>query len=146
MISFLSNVDHPVMAALWERSVRASHDFLSDSDIAEIFLKLPKFFNAVELRGWRNQNEQLLGFIGLAEKHIEMLFVDADAIGQGIGKALLEWARLEGANKVDVNEQNPKALNFYQHLGFVEVSRSEMDGQGRPFPIIHLEMKTNCVA
>ena len=140
MITPVSKIDHPEMTALWERSVRASHDFLSESDIAEIRQELPNYFHAVELRGWRDQSRQLLGFIGLANQTIEMLFVDADARGQGIGKSLFEWARSQGAVRVDVNEQNPKALNFYRNLGLTQTSRSEVDSQGRPFPIIHLEL------
>jgi putative acetyltransferase len=39
---------------------------------------------------------------------------------------------------VDVNEQNPEARGFYERLGFTVVARSELDGTGRPFPLLHL--------
>ncbi|MDA4833452.1 GNAT family N-acetyltransferase, partial [Enterobacter hormaechei] len=38
-----------------------------------------------------------------------------------------------------VNEQNPDAHGFYRHCGFVAVGRSERDGSGRPFPLIHMQ-------
>ncbi|MGY0625916.1 MAG: GNAT family N-acetyltransferase, partial [Paraglaciecola chathamensis] len=44
------------------------------------------------------------------------------------------------ATKVDVNEQNPKALGFYQRIGFKVVGRSELDGQGKPYPLLHLAL------
>ena len=45
-----------------------------------------------------------------------------------------------GAVLVDVSEQNPQAAGFYRHLGFSVFSRDATDGQGRPFPILHLRM------
>jgi putative acetyltransferase len=70
-----------------------------------------------------------------------MLFVNADAIGKGVGKALLNHAiHTMKVNKVDVNEQNEQAVGFYQHHGFKTVSRSELDGTGKPFPILHMEL------
>jgi putative acetyltransferase len=56
----------------------------------------------------------------------------------------MEYAESEFCTtKVNVNEQNPEALGFYQHLGYKIVGRSEFDGQGRPFPILHLEKTFN---
>ena len=70
-----------------------------------------------------------------------MLFIDADARGQGIGKKLLKFAFANlGAKYVDVNEQNELGVGFYEHMGFIQASRSEHDEQGRPFPILHLEL------
>lgn len=45
---------------------------------------------------------------------------------------------LHGALSTDVNMQNAQAIGFYQRMGFVETSRSEVDSQGRPYPLIHL--------
>jgi len=39
----------------------------------------------------------------------------------------------------DVNEQNNQALGFYEKMGFKRTGRSSLDGQGRPYPIIHLK-------
>ena len=50
-------------------------------------------------------------------------------------------ARL-GATRVDVNEQNEPALGFYRHLGFAVVGRSALDGQGRPYPLLHMSIAT----
>ena len=40
---------------------------------------------------------------------------------------------------VDVNEQNPQAVGFYNHMGFKVFKKSELDEQGNPFPILHMK-------
>jgi putative acetyltransferase len=82
-----------------------------------------------------------LGFIGLSDSHVEMLFIDPDCRGRGLGRALLDFAReLRGTLSVDVNEQNPSAVRFYRHYGFVQTGRSPLDGEGRPFPLLHMSL------
>lgn len=68
-----------------------------------------------------------------------MLFVHADTRGRGVGRALLDHAVRElGVRTVDVNEQNEQAVGFYAHSGFTVTARSETDGEGRPYPLLHL--------
>jgi len=42
--------------------------------------------------------------------------------------------------KVDVNEQNPQAIGFYEHIRFEIINRSELDGLGKPYPILHMQL------
>ena len=81
-----------------------------------------------------------VGWMGLAGSKIEALFLAPEARGQGGGRRLVERAQeLKGGQlTVDVNEQNPAARGFYERLGFVVIGRSELDGTGRPFPLLHL--------
>jgi putative acetyltransferase len=54
----------------------------------------------------------------------------------------MEYAMRElRADEVDVNEQNPAAVGFYQHFGFKVVGRSPLDGTGKPFPILHMALE-----
>ncbi len=70
---------------------------------------------------------------------IDALFIDPRRHGQGIGRALVDHAASLSSNlTVDVNEQNEGACAFYEKLGFRQIGRSELDGSGRPFPILHL--------
>ena len=67
------------------------------------------------------------------------VFIDDDYRGRGVGGALLgevldRIPRLE----LDVNEQNPDAVAFYRRHGFVIVGRSEIDADGRPFPLLRM--------
>ena len=40
--------------------------------------------------------------------------------------------------KVDVNEQNIQAVGFYQHMGFSVITRSDLDVEGKEYPILHM--------
>ena len=134
--------DH--LLTVWETSVRASHRFLSEADIDFLkpIVRNDAFPNLI-LRGVRNDEGIVVGFIGVAGKSVEALFVSPDSFKQGIGRALMDYAETElGTSKVDVNEQNPDALQFYQRRGYEIVGRSALDGQGRPFPLLHLEKST----
>ncbi|PZX49153.1 GNAT family N-acetyltransferase [Algoriphagus chordae] len=134
--------EYPEVVDLWELSVRATHGFLKEEDIA--FFKpliLNVYLNAVELNSVRADSGQILGFSGVAEGNLEMLFVHPDFAGKGIGKTLLHHAiKHQLVTKVDVNEQNPKAIKFYLKNGFEILGRSELDGTGKPYPILHLEL------
>ena len=93
------------------------------------------------MRAYRNEQGQILGFVGALNGKVEMLFVAPDSRGAGIGKALLSYAvDAMSAHELDVNEQNPQALAFYQRMGFQVVGRSAVDGQGNPFPLLHMKL------
>ncbi|MEF2230577.1 MAG: GNAT family N-acetyltransferase [Pseudodesulfovibrio sp.] len=134
--------DFPEITAVWEASVRATHHFLSEADIV-FFRPLIRneYLGAVELRCARDGANRILGFVGVAGENVEMLFLSPESRGRGLGRMLLHTAVDElGARRVDVNEQNPAALGFYRHMGFTVVGRSPVDGQGKPFPLLHLEL------
>ena len=132
--------DYPSIVALWERSVRATHAFLSEDDISEIKSKLAsEYFPAVDIH-ISDVNGIPAGLIGVAGDKIELLFIDSVCQGQGYGTALLDFAIGKGAKLVDVNEQNPAALRFYESKGFRTVSRDATDDAGRPFPILPLSL------
>ncbi|AKJ42042.1 acetyltransferase [Pragia fontium] len=132
--------DYPELTALWERSVRATHDFLPEADI--LFFRpliLNEFLPMVHLMCTKNSQGAISGFIGVADNKVEMLFIDPAYRGQGLGKALLNYGIEQLAiTEVDVNEQNPQALNFYLKCGFNIAGRSEVDGMGKPYPLLHL--------
>ncbi|MFB6720087.1 GNAT family N-acetyltransferase [Kribbella sp. NPDC056345] len=91
-----------------------------------------------QLAGLRDGDGYLIGFVGVAEGNVEMLFLDPAYRGQGGGKLLLDHACKEfAATAVDVNEQNPQAVGFYEHYGFTLVGRSERDSTNKPYPILH---------
>lgn len=142
LIRQATNADHPLLLDLWLRSVRATHHFLQPSDIDALLPQLRDIYlPAVELWVAVDDLDLPTGFIGLNENHVEMLFIDPDLRGQGIGRALLDHARHSRSGlSVDVNEQNPEAVGFYLHYGFVQTGRSPLDGEGRPFPLLHMRL------
>lgn len=135
--------DYAAIIEVWEASVRATHDFLSEEDI-QFFksLILNDFITAVDLYCGKDAFGALHGFVGVSGEKIEMLFLAPQSRGKGLGKLLAQFAVSGlGAKKVDVNEQNPAARGFYEHLGFRVVARSPVDGMGKPFPLLHMEME-----
>ncbi|MDG9884907.1 acetyltransferase [Pseudomonas putida CSV86] len=143
LIRQATNADHPLLLDLWLRSVRATHHFLQPSDIEALLPQLrDTYLPAVELWVAVDDLDLPTGFIGLNESHVEMLFIEPDLRGQGIGRALLDHARHSRSGlSVDVNEQNPEAAGFYLHYGFVQTGRSPLDGEGRPFPLLHMRLE-----
>ena len=139
-ISEYNSTDYSVLVEIWERSVRASHGFLDDKAIMEIKQALiPNYFPSVSLYVAYDQ-DRIVGFIGLSDNRIEMLFIDGNLRGRGYGTALITFATGLGATEVDVNEQNPDALKFYRANGFNIIGRSETDDAGRPYPILHMAL------
>lgn len=135
-----NEADYETLARIWERSVMATHSFLRVEDFNEIkTVLIPEYFPNVNLYAIAD-NGVYVGFIGMGSDSIEMLFIDSGRRGQGYGSALVEFAKLRGATKVDVNEQNLSALNFYKAKGFRIISRDETDDVGRPYPILHLSL------
>ena len=142
-IDDISKKEYNEVVEVWEASVRATHDFLKEEDI-EYFkpLILNSYLDAVELKCVRDKNlGKIVGFIGTANQNLEMLFIHPEYRGKGIGKTLLDYSisKLK-IKRVDVNEQNKQAVEFYQHFGFKIKSRSELDSLGKPYPILHMEL------
>ena len=131
------------LTEIWENSVKATHSFLTPEDID--FFK-PKILNeylyAVELYVYKNELGNILGFIGIDENKVEMLFILSSSFKKGIGKKLLNYViQNHNINELDVNEQNENAIEFYKYMGFEVISRSEKDGFGKPFPLLHMKLK-----
>lgn len=146
LISILpaTKTDHPVLIDIWEASVRATHKFLSNNDILYFRERiLEQYFDLVDLHYLHLQEyDAIAGFLGLSEGKIEMLFIDPQHFRKGYGKLLVEFAIDEKkVTKVDVNEDNPEALKFYEKLGFQVLNRLEKDSEGKDFPILQMELR-----
>lgn len=142
-IDKIDKQEYKEVVNVWEASVRATHHFLKESDI-EYFkpLILNTYLDAVELRCVRNKDNEILGFIGVAEQNLEMLFIHPQERGKGIGKALLDYSVSElKVQNVDVNEDNQQAVGFYEKYGFETYKRSELDSSGKPYPTLHMQLK-----
>ena len=103
-----------------------------------------QYFPAVELFVIRNEIRQIVAFMGLSDDMLEMLFVLPEEQGYGYGKGLVDYA-INKCNiyKVDVNEDNEQAYQFYLHMGYEVIGRDEYDSSGKPFPILHLQQPSN---
>ncbi len=131
------------LVSLWRRSVTASHRFLRSCDIDSIEPEARCGIREVEtLYVARTDTGAAAGFAGVQDKSLEMLFVDAVLRGSGCGSALIDRANEDAEIEfVDVNEDNPRALEFYCKKGFRVESRSAQDSSGRPYPVLHMRRK-----
>ena len=126
---------------IWEASVRATHTFLTEDDIAALRRYVPGALRAVpHLTVLLDEHDQPVGFCGVDGQRLEMLFLHPDVIGKGAGRLLVQHAFDEyRVTEVCVNEQNPNAAAFYRRIGFVLDHRTKLDEQGRPFPLLYLK-------
>ena len=127
---------------IWEASVRATHLFLSDAEIAHIAEYVPAAMNGVtHLVVAENTPGRAVAFMGIEEGRLEMLFVAPEYRSKGIGKRLLRYGIDNyGIREVTVNEQNPQAVGFYRHMGFEAYKRTEHDEQGGPYPLLYMKL------
>lgn len=129
------------IAAVWKRSVSATHKFVSREHFGMIEQQIPSILSAVPQLIVACKDQRIVGFMGLDGKSLEMLFIDPSFIGKGLGRRLVEYAFTFSVDRVDVNEQNEAAYGFYRKMGFVPASRSGLDGCGLPYPTIHMVRK-----
>ena len=127
--------------AIWEDSVRASHLFLSEAEIQKIKAYVPQALTGVShLLVAERAPGQPVAFMGIEGPRLEMLFLSPAERGAGLGRQLLEYGiRHYHLRELTVNEQNPQAVGFYQHMGFETYRRTDCDEQGGPYPLLYMK-------
>lgn len=127
---------------VWEASVRQTHTFLSEAEILRIREYVPQAISGVaHLVVAEAAPGVPVGFLGVQEGRLEILFLSPDARGKGLGRQLVELGiRDYGVREVTVNEQNPQAVGFYQHLGFTAYKRTDHDEEGGPYPLLYMKL------
>lgn len=134
------------LTAVWEHSVRATHHFLSESEILRIRAYVPQAVGGVaQLVAAENQAGEPVGFMGVENGRLEMLFLAPETRGCGLGGRLLRCGIEQyGVWEVTVNEQNPQAVDFYAHFGFRTYRRTERDEEGGPYPLLYMRLPSDC--
>lgn len=134
-------IDHLVQ--VWENSVRATHLFLSLEEIESIKQYVPQGLAHIEhLIIAEDKGRFPIAFMGIQQQHLEMLFIAPKERCRGLGRQLIDFGIANyNVNQVTVNEQNPQAKGFYEHMGFEVYKRSELDEQGNPYPILYMKLK-----
>lgn len=113
---------------VWEDSVKKTHLFLSDKEIKHIkeyaLQALAKVSHLIIIE---DKNNVPIAFMGIEDKKLEMSFIKNSERGKSVGKHLLNYEiKNYKINELTVNEKNPKAKEFYEHMGF-KVYKRELD-------------------
>ena len=127
---------------VWERSVKATHLFLTIEAIQQIKMYVPQAIYEIEQLVVAVKEDNVpVAFMGVENRKLEMLFVDSSERAKGIGKQLVQYGIEKfSINEVTVNEQNPQAIGFYEHLGFKTYKRTDIDEQGNPYPLLYMRL------
>lgn len=82
-----------------------------------------------------------VAFMGTDGDRLEMIFLAPGERGKDLGIQLVGLGISEyGVHEVMVNEQNPDAVGFYEHMGFVTCKRTECDEEGGPYPLLYMAL------
>lgn len=127
---------------VWEDSVKATHLFLSSEEIKNIKEYVPQALKEVShLVVIESEDNVPIAFMGIEGIKLEMLFIKNSERGKGLGKQLLNYGiENYSINEVTVNEQNPNAKGFYEYIGFKMYKKTELDEQGKPYPILYMRL------
>ena len=131
------------LVQVWEESVRATHLFLSEREITSIRGYVPQALKGVaQLLVAQDDTGRLTAFMGVEDGTLEMLFIAPEEVGRGLGRRLMGYGIQHcGVERLAVNEQNPQARGFYEHMGFqvYKYKRTETDKQGNPYPLLYMK-------
>jgi putative acetyltransferase len=139
-----SSQDLDRLYEIWHASVLATHDFVSQSDLAEICVQVKNNYlpNSTLLVAV-DERDQLMGFMGMNGHEVESLFIHPTCRGRGLGRAFIEQASAQSPYlEVAVNQQNGQAIAFYKAMGFVTYASSPTDDDGRPYPTLRMRRET----
>ena len=131
------------MLEVWEKSVRATHLFLSDREIKNIKEYVPQALNGIaHLMIDAGEAGRAVAFMGIEDGTLEMLFISPEERGKGLGKRLIEYGiESYSVERLAVNEQNQQAKGFYdEHMGFHVNKRTGLDEQGNPYPLLYMSL------
>ena len=135
--------EREVLLDIWLRSVQATHTFVSEEDLQSMIPQVREYLASNEPEFWVlcDDSEAIMGFMGMSGSKMESLFLAPEFHRRGGGRRLVRHAQaVHGELRVDVNEQNSVARAFYEACGFVVEGRSELDEQGRPYPLLHMRL------
>ncbi len=127
---------------VWENSVRATHFFLAEADMEDIKKYVPQALRDIShLIVAENGQGVPAAFMGIEGQKLEMLFISPEETGRGLGRKLLQYGMQNFAiNTLGVNEQNPQAKGFYEHMGFQVYKRTDHDEQANPYPVLYMRL------
>jgi putative acetyltransferase len=121
------------LVAIWESSVRATHHFLQESDIAALRpLLLNAYLPNLKVVIARDDAGVIHGFLGVDETALKCCLLTTRA-AEGVGNCCCKRHRSVRREQVDVNEQNPQGVAFYAIWGLSRSDARNWTGRGIRF-------------
>lgn len=115
---------------VWEAEIRQIKDYVPQALMGVAHLIVAE-----------EEDGKPVAFMGTEGHRLEMLFLANRKRGQGLGRQLLQYGIAHyGVQEVTVNEQNPQAVGFYQHMGFQTYKRTDLDEEGNPYPLLYMKL------
>lgn len=133
-----SNDTTPLLR-LWLESTIYAHPFIAEGYWRESeALVRDVYLPTAETWVW-NAHGELQGFVSVMEsRFIGALFVTPNAIGLGIGRALLDHVKQRfPVLSLEVYQKNERAVNFYHAQGFRIEDSAWQDDTQHPTWIMH---------
>jgi putative acetyltransferase len=120
MIRKFENLDLDTVMQIWLHGNLDAHAFIAASFWTEHFEMVRDLLPQTEIYVHESEGtQQIDGFIGLTENHIEGIFVAKAARSKGIGKTLLDYAKSRKPRlTLSVYQENQRALAFYRREQF----------------------------
>lgn len=117
---------------IWLKSNIEAHNFVDKNYWINNFDLVKSMIKESEIYIYE-ENNKILGFIGLSENYIAGIFIDKEFRNKGIGKNLLDYAK-DKKDKLYLNvfEKNNKAMNFYIKNQFI-ISEKNFDDENNEY-------------
>lgn len=121
MIRKFETQDLDAVMQIWLQANLDAHAFIPASFWEAYFEMVRDMLPQAELYVHEGEDtQQIDGFIGLTENHIEGIFVAKAARSKGIGKALLDYVKSrKPCLTLSVYQKNQRALAFYRREQFI---------------------------
>ena len=111
---------------IWLKTNIAAHDFITENYWLGNYDLVKKILLDATVFVYEEDNA-ILGFVGLTENYIAGIFIDENSQSEGIGKALIDYVKKSYSElSLQVYKKNPHAVKFYLRFNFV-VSNEQTD-------------------
>lgn len=118
--------DIETVMQIWLKTNISAHDFISETYWRMNYELVKKMFPDATIFVYEEDNT-ILGFIGITENYIAGIFIAENSQSKGKGKALLDYVKQSHTElALQVYKKNSRAVRFYLREGFV-ASKEQMD-------------------
>jgi len=125
--------------AIWLESNIEAHDFIPEQYWKSNYMDVKESIKDAEVIVYE-ENEEVIGFIGIVEDYIAGLFVRADMRSKGIGEQLIDEVKKNHSTlSLDVFLENMMAVKFYMREEFKVTDKKKNKDTG--FDEYYMEWK-----